>query len=231
MSGYNRLNIEEIDLNINHYNESTVNLKQYSIDIFNKDMKIDSGTLNLFHNNARSIMKDDRLDEYNILLNTIGNPFHILVFTETWLSDKNKDLCQFDGYVPLHLLRPTDNQYDFKTWKVEYLYLSKNKLNLNRDNLFLISPSIECIFIELNFNNKKFLIGCVYQVPNTDVKTFCKSIDDLIEPHRSHNIILLGDYNICLQQKKTVTKLNYRTQCSQVVYTRQFLHPQQLHMV
>ena len=135
------------------------------------------------------------------MLNAIGNPFHILVFTETWLTDKNKDLCQFEGYVLLHLQGPTDNQYDFKTRGGGVSFFIKEHIEFkHRNDLSIISPSIECTFIELNFNNKKYLIGGVYRVPNTDVKTFCKTINDLIEPYRSHNIILLGDYNICLQQ-------------------------------
>ncbi|CAL4074602.1 unnamed protein product [Meganyctiphanes norvegica] len=129
-------------------------------------------------------MKDGRLDEYNIMLNTIGNSFHILIFTETWLSDKNKDLCQFEGYVPLHLLRPTDNQYDLITRGGGVSFFIKKHIEFkSRNDLSIMSPSIECIFIELNFNNKKYLIGGVYRVPNTDVKTFCKTINYLIEPH------------------------------------------------
>ena len=42
-------------------------------------------------------MKEGRIDEYNILFNAIGNPFHIMVFTETWLTERNKDLCKFPG--------------------------------------------------------------------------------------------------------------------------------------
>ena len=63
-----------------------------------------------------------------------------------------------------------------------------------------ITPVAECLFIELNYNNKKYLIGGIYRVPNTDVNTFCETINEIIEPHRSYEIILLGDYNICLLQ-------------------------------
>ena len=48
--------------------------------------------------------------------------------------------------------------------------------------------------------NKKYLIGGVYRLPNTDVKDFCQTINRLIEPHRSFEIVLLGDFNICLLQ-------------------------------
>ena len=47
---------------------------------------------------------------------------------------------------------------------------------------------------------KKYLIGGVYREPNSDVKDFCQTINRLIEPHRSYEIVLLGDFNICLLQ-------------------------------
>ena len=47
---------------------------------------------------------------------------------------------------------------------------------------------------------KKYLIGGIYRVPNTDVGEFCDTINRLIEPHRSYEIVLLGDFNICLLQ-------------------------------
>ena len=60
-------------------------------------------------------MKEGKLDEYNILFKSIDNPFNIMIFTETWLTEINKDLCNFEGYTPLHLLRPIDRHFDLKT--------------------------------------------------------------------------------------------------------------------
>ena len=115
MYGDNRLNIHNIDPDLNHYNENVTNFKQYSTDSFNQDAKIGNNSLNLFHNNAHSILKDGRKDEYDILLRAINNPFHIMAFTETWLTEKNKEFCQFDGYTPLHILRKVDEQFDLKS--------------------------------------------------------------------------------------------------------------------
>ena len=46
---------------------------------------------------------------------TEGNPFNIMVFTETWLTVDNTHLLNFEGYTPLHLVRPIDAQFDLKT--------------------------------------------------------------------------------------------------------------------
>ena len=157
--------------------------------------------MNIFHNNARSIMKEGRLDEYNILFKSIDNPFNIMIFTETWLTENNKHLCNFEGYTPLHLLRPIDRHFDLKTKGGGVSIFIKNNIDFKyREDLCLSTPTTECIFIELMHENKKYLIGGVYRVPNTNVKEFCDSINRLIEPHRSHEIVLLGDFNICLLQ-------------------------------
>ena len=86
MLGDNITNTDNIDPDINHYNDNVTNFKQYSIDTFIEDAKIVNNSLNLFHNNACSILKEGRLEEYNILFKAISNPFNIMVFTETWLT-------------------------------------------------------------------------------------------------------------------------------------------------
>ena len=157
--------------------------------------------MNIFHNNAHSIMKEGRIDEYNILFKSINNPFNIMIFTETWLTENNKHLCNFEGYTPLHLLRPIDRHFDLKTKGGGVSIFIKNNIDFKyREDLCLSTPTTECIFIELIHENKKYLIGGVYRVPNTNVKEFCDSINRLIEPHRSHEIVLLGDFNVCLLQ-------------------------------
>ena len=56
-------------------------------------------SLNIIHNNSRSILKEGRIGEYNILLGYTGNPFHILAFTETWLKPDNVNLVKFKAMI------------------------------------------------------------------------------------------------------------------------------------
>ena len=146
-------------------------------------------------------MSDGRLDKYEAYLNHINNPFHILAFSETWLTNNSKHLCQFEGFLSEHLLRPTDGQFDFKTRGGGVsMFIKKGIEYKYRNDLSKVTPVIECLFIELYYNNKKYLIGGIYRVPNTDVKTFCEAINEIIEPHKSYEIVLLGDFNICYLQ-------------------------------
>ena len=84
------------------------------MDDFYKSNIDKSNSLNIFHNNSRSILKEGRLDEYNILLDYINNPFHLLAFSETWLRSDNVHNVEFEGYESCHVIRPIDNHFDGK---------------------------------------------------------------------------------------------------------------------
>ena len=47
----------------------------------------------------------------------------------------------------------------------------------------------------------------VYRTPNTNIELFTDEINEIIEPIKNnHNIIIMGDFNICLLQNN-----NYRS--------------------
>ena len=78
---------------------------------------------------------------------------------------------------------------------------------------------MECSFIEIKYNNQKYIIGGIYRVPNTNIDRFLTQFNSIIEPLKaSHKIILLGDYNIDLQKMistKMILSYAYKqtTQC------------------
>ena len=68
---------------------------------------------------------------------------------------------------------------------------------------------IETLFIEIKFNNTKYLIGGIYRIPDTNTELFTDKFNSLIEPLKSsHKLILLGDYNIDFQ-KNNNQKYNF----------------------
>ena len=68
-------------------------------------------------------------------------------------------------------------------------------------------PFIETLFIEVKNNDKTFLIGVVYRVPNTNVGMFNETLNKLIEPIRNNfEVILVGDFNICLMKDDNRTQ-------------------------
>ena len=55
-----------------------------------------------------------KLEQYTAIFAPLEIPFDCIVFTETWLTEMNKNLCILDNYRPIHLIRPIGGDIDFK---------------------------------------------------------------------------------------------------------------------
>ena len=84
------VDMDPIDPDYNHFNNITVNFTSHSIDTFKRNSNLNPKSLNILHHNSRSIMRKGKMAEYDALLKAIDNPFGILIFTETWLTDNKK---------------------------------------------------------------------------------------------------------------------------------------------
>ena len=64
----------------------------------------------------------------------------------------------------------------------------------------------ESFYVELNFRKKKWLLNCSYNPNNNNVEShlncFSRSIDSLSSKHE--NIILLGDFNSCMDNSPMI---------------------------
>ena len=158
MKGFdNDLNI--IDPDSNHF-EANIDFQTHTMDTFLCKQDIDPSSLKIIHHNARSLMIEGRLDEYHSIFQTLKNPFDILVFTETWLTPDKVELCNFDQFQSIHLLRPIDEDLYFKLRGGGVSIFIKNNLQFtHRQDLTVMKPFIECSFIEMKFNNNKYLMG------------------------------------------------------------------------
>ena len=196
---YSELNV--IDPDINHF-EPNVNFQSHSTTSFINKQDIEPSSLKLIHHNARSLMTNNRIDDYGTLLKILRNPFDILVFTETWLTPDKESQCCFKGFKPIHKMRPVNEHEEFKLRGGGISIFIKNNLQFTRrTDLDTMLPYIECLFIEIIHNNQKYIIGGIYRDPNTNGNLFIEKLNSIIEPLKSsHKIILLGDYNIDLHK-------------------------------
>ena len=135
------------------------------------------------------------------------NPFQILAFTETWLKPNNVDLVKFDGYNGSHIIRPVDEHFDLKEHGGGISIFIKDDLCYKvREDLNLVLPYIETLFIELSFGDKLYIIGVIYRVPNTNINSFNETLNGIIEPLKNnYEIILVGDFNVCLMKENNHT--------------------------
>ena len=109
------------------------------------------------------------------------------------------------------MLRPKDNVIDFKNIGGGISIFIRNNISFKpRNDLNLVLPYIECSFIEVNFNNKKYLIAGIYRIPNSNINTFLEKFNDIIEPLKSnYELLLFGDYNIDLLKDDSATNNFY----------------------
>lgn len=201
INDFNNNILEIVDPDNNDFMEQYVNFSSYSINNFSSS-NISKYSFNLFHHNARSILAEGRLDEYSVMLNEIDNPFHLLAFTETWLKPDNVDLVHFEGYESFHLIRQ-DN--DLKETGGGISVFVKEGINFKiRNDLNVMLPFVELLFVEVNYDNTNYMIVIVYRVPNTKVDHFIDKINKVIEPIKNNfELILTGDFNICLLKDST----------------------------
>ena len=201
---------DEIDPDRNHFYNVNENCKTYSIDSFNSNVNINCQSLNIYHNNSQSILKPGKQDEYNMLFRSLKIPFDLLVFSETWIVEDRVKLCQFSEYTPVHLIRPISTDVNFKDKGGGISIFIRNNLSFkHRDDLSIMLPYMECLFIEMQFASKKFLIGGFYRVPNTSINSFIDKFNEVIEQLKTnYELILIGDYNIDLF-KDDINKTNF----------------------
>ena len=63
--------LESIDPDSNHFIDNSVSFGTYSMEDFYKSNVTMTNSLNILHNNARSLLTAGRMDEYNNLLDYI----------------------------------------------------------------------------------------------------------------------------------------------------------------
>ena len=87
------------------------------------------------------------------------------------------------------------------------LFIRNNLSFKIRDDLNRMLPFIETLFIEIQYKNKNYIVGVVYRTPNTNIELFTDEINKIIEPIKNnHNVIIMGDFNICLLQNNNYTR-------------------------
>ena len=132
-------------------------------------------------------MKPGKLEQYNIMFKSLKQHIDAIVFTETWNVEDKLKLCHIDGYVPVHLLRTKDDGVDIKENGGGVTIFVKNNLQFRRrDDLTFMLPYMECLFIETCINDKKYLIGGFYRVPNTNVNIFIEKFNEIIEQLKTY---------------------------------------------
>ena len=191
--------LDTVDPDNNNFMDNYINFGSYTLDNFHSSGINSTDSLNIFHHNSRSILTEGRLDDYDTMFNDIKNPFHIMAFTETWVKPDNAHTVEIEGYEPFHRPRKNDN-INIKEGGGGISVFIKNGIDYRiRHELNVTLPYVESLFVEVKYNNKNYMIGIIYRIPNTNIDNFINKINELIEPIRNnYELVLTGDFNICL---------------------------------
>ena len=133
-----------------------------------------------------------------MLFSSLKCTFDIMIFTETWIIEDRVKLCHFDDYTPVHLIRPICDSINFKDKGGGVSIFVKNNLTFkHRHDIDIMLPFMECLFIEMQFGSKKYLIGGFYRVPGTNINLFIEKFNEVVEQLKTnYELVLVGDYNI-----------------------------------
>jgi len=159
-------------------------------EFFHKDT---NEAIKLLHVNCRSI--DNSLIAFENLLSAC-NYITALAVTETWLTAATKDIHQIPGCVLISSPRLN------KSGGGVEIYLNELLDYVKRTDISVMTPYLECLFIEIKQSNKRsILIGSVYRPPSADVVLFNKQLLEIVKiiPAESAKLtFMLVDYNLDL---------------------------------
>ena len=107
--------LHNFDPDNNYFIDCEDNFETYTIETLNSCNVMNERSLNIMHHNARSILSEGRMDDYEHLFGTLNNSFHIFAFTETWFKSDNCHTVKFNGYNSSHMIRPVNVNDNNKT--------------------------------------------------------------------------------------------------------------------
>ena len=185
------------DQNFCHFKNRILDESKYfNIDSFNKLITgyRDHSFLSMCHINIRSTPKN--LDTLKSNLHMIDHGFNLIGITETWLSERNCDLYNIEGYNHVFSHR------ERKAGGGVSLYIDNKFEYKERKDLSVSNSAHESLWVEIldpNLPNEaKKLIGVIYRIPGSDIEVLNKYLKEIFYKERDSQIIHMGDYNINL---------------------------------
>ena len=183
--------IDHLDPDNNYYN-TTTDCSYYDVLPFKNKFKANSSTsLLVFHLNARSIR--NKLDELLVYLKSLAVKFHVLVLTESWLTDTDLSL-NVPGYTAYHSFRKNRKGGGVSVLVDEEL----NSELLPKYSI--VNDLFEMCSVRVNVNKQPYNILGVYRPPDKSCVDFNRIFFELIDVNEITDSfsIFLGDFNINL---------------------------------
>lgn len=159
------------------------------------DKNLISYPTSLIHMNIRSLRKN--FIPFLTHIKNITNKIHLIILTETNITDEENNLYCISGYNATFLNR------EGRGGGIA-VYINEN---LNFETITINTNSFESMQINIKTNNKNALtVIPVYRPPSHCMRTFIEELDECLNNiNKKQNTIVVGDINIDIKRDNAVT--------------------------
>jgi len=129
-------------------------------------------------------------------VSSTSEPFDVIIFSETWLSDDVPDMEL--GLANYNLFRCDRNP------GTSVHVRGGGVLIAVKSGLFCreLRSSVECVeqvFVDIHIRHKHLVIGAVYIPPSSDINIYnahCNAVESIFLMSPNSDILIIGDYNL-----------------------------------
>lgn len=150
--------------------------------------------LSYIHMNIRSLRKN--FTPLISHIHNITNKIHLIILTETNITDDETQLYNLHGYNSIFLNR------DGRGGGIA-VYI---KEGIHFETITIKSTSFETIRVDITINNKNITVIAIYRPPCQNINTFVNELDQAISNiNKKIETIIIGDMNIDIKKRSTIT--------------------------
>jgi len=166
------------------------NCRYYLNDQLDTNLKHVNG-LTLIHFNARSLQTNcDKIQQF---LNLFDRSFDIIAISETWRTESTNLGDFLRNYEPSHTYRQNGRGGGVSIYvKKSIPFKVIHSLSKSVDNLYEVNT------IEIDYEDKKSIVSCMYRKPGSCIDEFQSNIEDLVNSTKHKTLYICGDFNIDL---------------------------------
>ena len=121
--------------------------------------------------NIRSVSKN--LDEFVHDFFVSEKQYDVLCFAETRLTEAISPLFQLDGYIMYSCPRNCHGGG-------VVLYINRSRSSTRISDVTLMQSEIECVFANMVIRDEKYILGCVYRPPHSNIQSFLEKYESIL---------------------------------------------------
>ena len=143
--------------------------------------------------NIRSVSKI--LDEFVHDFFVGEKQYDVLCFAEARLTEAISPFFQLDGYIMYSYPRNCHGEG-------VVLYINRFYSSTILSDVTLMQSEIECVFANMVVRDEKYILGCVYRSPHSNIQSFLEKYESILSFLRyrfaGYKVVIHGDFNINL---------------------------------